>query len=90
MLVNNDLTTKNGQKNYANFKNAEKAIGKKATGFLVMGFKEQCGTEYRKELMDAGQVRYLIVEKEGRYFPVVIASGVSLQYWLGSGFMILG
>jgi len=89
MLVNNDLKIKNGQKNYANFKNAEKAVGKMSIDFLVKSFKEPCGTEYRKELVDAGMVRTLIVEKEGRYFPVVIASGITFQYWMASGFMII-
>ena len=90
MLVNNELITKNGQKNYASFKNAEKAVEKKTSVFLAMGIRRPFDSLLRGEFLEAGQVRYLIVEKDDRFFPVVFATGITFQYWVSSGFMIVG
>ena len=90
MLMNNELIAKNGQKNYASFENAEKAVEKKSKNILDIGFALPGGSPFRAEFMEAGQVRYLIVEKDGRFFPVVFATGITFQYWMGSGFMIVG
>ena len=88
MLVNNELIAKNGQKNYASFENAEKAVEKKMGRFLTMG--AYGSSLYHTDLIEAGQVRYLIVEKDDRFFPIVFATGMTFQYWLSSGFMIVG
>jgi hypothetical protein len=83
--INDKLDTGNsGTRNYKTIKNAVKAIE---------DYQDRL-REYTEEAGKAADlVRYLIVEKDGRYFPVIIATGNvdninTFQYWMISGFYL--
>ncbi len=79
--INDKLDTGNsGTRNYKTIKNAVKAI-------------EDYQDRLREYAEKAADVRYLIVEKDGRHFPVIIATGNvdninTFQYWMASGFYL--
>ena len=88
--INDKLDTGNsGTRNYKTIKNAVKAIEN-----YQDRLREYAGDgTFKASSGKAADVRYLIVEKDGRHFPVIIATGNvdninTFQYWMASGFYL--
>ena len=88
--INDKLDTGNsGTRNYKTIKNAVKAIEN-----YQDTMREYAEDGTFTNLTPAADVRYLIVEKDGRHFPVIIATGNvdninTFQYWMASGFYLV-
>jgi hypothetical protein len=91
--INDKLHTGNsGTRNYKTIKNAVKAIENYQDRLREYAIACKMPNRQRQH-WTAADVRYLIVEKDGRYFPVILATGnvdniKTFQYWMASGFYL--